>query len=273
MNYMIRKMTKINVLFLFACFGFIACSHDPKSDRPNILFILADDLGWNDVGYHNRNIKTPNIDELGESGAILNQFYVMPACTPTRASLMTGRYTIRYGLQISVIKPQHRHGLPVDERILPQALKEVGYETGIVGKWHLGFSSPENLPTSRGFDHQYGCYTGMIDYVTHTRNQDLNWRAQLVEMDDIETPTEDLLGNDWNRNDRAVYEKGYATDLIRDEAIRIIKERDKSKPLFLYAAFTAPHTPLQAKDADLQQYKDAEYRYTSNFSERSGKPG
>lgn len=243
-----------------------ACSHPchagtapkPETRRPNILLLVADDLGWNDVGYHGGGIQTPNIDQLGKAGAVLNQFYVMPSCTPTRASLMTGRYTIRYGLQISVIKPFHRHGLPLDERILPQALKEAGYETAIVGKWHLGHSHPGYLPTHRGFDHQYGCYNGMIDYVTHTMNEDLKWDAQLVEPEKIATPTDELLGHDWHRNDKTLYEKGYATDLIRDEAIRVIKERDSSKPLFLYVPFTDPHTPLQAKAADLEPYEDAE---------------
>jgi arylsulfatase A-like enzyme len=254
----VRKILIIILLCLLTHFSFNACSNGPGSDRPNIVLLVADDLGWNDIGYHDSEIKTPNIDKLGESGAVLNQFYAMPACSPTRASLLTGRYTIRYGMQISVVKPHHRHGLPADERILPQALKEVGYETAIVGKWHLGLSRPEHLPTNRGFDHQYGCYTGMIDYVTHTRNRDLNWRAQLVVMDSIVKPTEKLLGNDWNRNDKPIYEKGYVTDLIRDEAIRILKQRDLSAPLFLYVPFTAPHTPLQAKDSDLERYDNVE---------------
>ena len=254
----IKEVLNITLLCAYILLWISACSHGPESTRPNIVLLVADDLGWNDVGYNGSNIRTPNIDKLGESGAILDQFYAMPACTPTRASLLTGRYTIRYGLQISVIKPHHRHGLPTDERILPQALKEVGYETAIVGKWHLGLSRPEYLPTSRGFDHQYGCYTGMIDYVTHARNRDLNWRTQLVVMDSIEEPTDELLGNDWNRNDKPVYEKGYVTDLLRDEAIRVIKERDPSKPLFLYVPFTAPHTPLQAKDSDLEHYENVD---------------
>ncbi|MCP4313375.1 MAG: arylsulfatase [Bacteroidetes bacterium] len=257
-NSWIEEFLNINLLCAAIIFGLSACSFEPENTRPNIVLLVADDLGWNDVGYHGSGIKTPNIDRLGENGAVLDQFYVMPACTPTRASLLTGRYTIRYGMQISVIKPHHRHGLPADERILPQALKEVGYETAIVGKWHLGLSSPEYLPTSRGFDHQYGCYTGMIDYVTHARNSDLNWRTQLVVMDSLEKPSDKILGNDWNRNDKAVCEKGFVTDLLKDEAIRVIRERDQSKALFLYVPFTAPHTPLQAKDSDLEQYENME---------------
>ena len=225
--------------------------------QPNIILLVADDLGWSDVGYHNNYIRTPHIDQLGKQGAILEQFYVMPSCTPTRASLMTGRYCIRYGLQVSVIKPHHRHSLPLDERILPQALKEAGYETAIVGKWHLGHSELGHLPTQRGFDHQYGCYNGMIDYITHTMNRDLKWEASRVNPNDIVMPAEDSLGQDWHRNDKPLREKGHVTDLIQNESIRIIRQRDKSKPLFLYVPFTAPHTPLQAKVDDLEPYANA----------------
>jgi len=111
-----RVVLLIILFCLFFQFGNTAFPNDLENGRPNIIFLVADDLGWNDVGYHGSNIKTPNIDELGNSGAVFNQFYVMPACTPTRASLLTGRYTIRYGLQVGVIKPFHRYGLPVDEK-------------------------------------------------------------------------------------------------------------------------------------------------------------
>jgi arylsulfatase A-like enzyme len=225
-------------------------------EKPNILLLVADDLGWSDVSYLGSQIQTPNIDNIGAEGAILNQFYVMPSCSPTRASMMTGRYTIRYGMQVSVIKPSHKYGLPVDEKILPQSLKEVGYETAIVGKWHLGLSKPEYLPTNRGFDHQYGCYNGMIDYEKHNSDMYMDWEAKIIDPECMEQPDENTDGHDWNSGDENLYEKGYATDLIRDEAIRVIKERDREKPLFLYVPFTAPHTPLQAKDLDLAQYEN-----------------
>ncbi len=227
-----------------------------NTEQPNILLLVADDLGWSDVSYLGSQIQTPHIDNIGESGAQLNQFYVMPSCSPTRASMLTGRYTIRYGLQVSVIKPEHKYGLPVEEKIIPQALKEVGYQTAIIGKWHLGLSKPEHLPTNRGFDHQYGCYNGMIDYETHTCQSNMDWDAKIIDPEYMQEPTEALDGHDWNLDEEVNFEKGYATDLIRDEAIRVIKERDSEKPFFLYVPFTAPHTPLQAKDLDLQQYKD-----------------
>ncbi len=116
--------------------------------RPNILYIVADDLGWKDVGFHGSDIKTPNIDALAAAGARLEQFYAQPMCTPTRAALMTGRYPLRYGLQTLVIPSGHTYGLPTDEWLLPQALKEAGYSTAIIGKWHLGHADPKYWPAS-----------------------------------------------------------------------------------------------------------------------------
>src|SRR5437588_820494 len=120
--------------------------------KPNIVFLLADDMGWKDIGYHGSEIKTPNLDRLAASGAKLEQFYVMPVCSPTRTCLMTGRYPMRVGLQTGVVRPWAKYGLPLDERTLAQALKEAGYTTAITGKWHLGHFEPAYLPTRRGFD-------------------------------------------------------------------------------------------------------------------------
>ena len=106
--------------------------------KPNIVIILADDLGNADLGYRGSDIKTPNIDKLASDGVRLESFYGMPVCTPSRAELMTGRYAMRYGLETLVIFPSHTYGLPTDERTLPQALKDAGYQTAMVGKWHLG---------------------------------------------------------------------------------------------------------------------------------------
>ena len=119
-----------------------------KPRRPNIVIILADDLGWADVGFHGGEIKTPQLDKLAAAGARLEQFYVQPVCSPTRAALMTGRYPMRHGLQVGVVRPWAQYGLPLEERTLPQALKEAGYETAICGKWHLGHFQPEYLPTA-----------------------------------------------------------------------------------------------------------------------------
>lgn len=201
---------------------------------PHIVLIVADDLGWGDVGYNGSRIATPHIDELARRGARLNQFYAQPVCSPTRGALMTGRYPMRLGLQCGVVRPWATHGLPLDERTLPQALSEVGYQTAIVGKWHLGHFRPEYLPTHRGFDQQYGHYNGALDYFTHERDG----------------------GHDWHRDDQANYDQGYSTDLIGEHAARIIAEHEKSSPLFLYVPFNAPHTPLQVPKEHLDRYSD-----------------
>ena len=202
-------------------------------NKPNIVFILADDLGWKDVGYHGGDIKTPNIDQLASEGTRLDQFYVQPVCSPTRSSLMTGRYPIRYGLQVGVVRPWAKYGLPLEERTLAQALKEAGYTTAICGKWHLGHLSSRHLPTSRGFDHQYGHYNGALDYFTHIRDG----------------------GLDWHRDDQPLREQGYTTNLIADESVRLVEQHDVSRPLFLYVAFNAPHSPFQAPQSYIDMYK------------------
>lgn len=200
--------------------------------KPNILYLLADDLGWADVGFHGPDIKTPNIDKLAAAGARLEQFYVQPVCSPTRAGLMTGRYPIRHGLQVGVVRPWARYGLPLEERTLPQALKEAGYETAICGKWHLGHFEPAYLPTRRGFDHQYGHYNGALDYFTHMRDG----------------------GFDWHRDDRVSRDEGYSTFLVAQEAARLITAHDAAKPFFLYVPFNAVHAPHQVPEKYKEPY-------------------
>jgi arylsulfatase A-like enzyme len=201
--------------------------------RPNVVFLLADDLGFTDVGFHGSEIKTPHIDKLAGEGARLEAFYVQPVCSPTRAALMTGRYPMRHGLQVGVVRPWAHYGLPLTERTLPQALQEAGYFTAICGKWHLGHFERSYLPTKRGFSHQYGHYNGALDYFTHERDG----------------------GFDWHRNDQACHDEGYTTTLLGDEAVRLIEQHDTSRPLFLYVPFNAPHSPLQAPQKYLDQYK------------------
>lgn len=181
-------------------------------------------MAWKDVGFHGSNIKTPNIDKLAKGGVILEQFYTQPMCTPTRAALMTGRYPHRYGLQTGVIPSAATYGLAKDEWLLPQALKEAGYMTAIVGKWHLGHADRKYWPRQRGFDYQYGPILGEIDYFTHSAHGT----------------------NNWYRNNKPVNEKGYVTKLLGKDAVRLIEEHDPKTPLFLYLAFTAPHAPYQA---------------------------
>lgn len=202
--------------------------------KPNIVIILADDLGNGDIGYRGSKIKTPYIDALAKGGARLESYYGLPVCTPARAALMTGRYPMRHGLQTLVIFPSHKYGLPTDEKTLPQALKDVGYSTYMVGKWHLGHADTKYWPNQRGFDHFYGNIVGEVDYFTKDRGGVI----------------------DWQRNGTFLKEEGYYTKQIGDEAVSLIEKHDQSKPMFLYFASLAPHAPYQAPKEDVDAYKD-----------------
>jgi arylsulfatase A-like enzyme len=224
--------TPLPCFLAFAIGLMLSASAGAAAPRPNIIYILADDLGWTDVGWHGGNIATPHLDRLAGAGAKLEQFYVLPVCSPTRAALLTGRYPIRHGLQLSVVRPWAQYGLPLEERTLAQALREAGYATAMNGKWHLGHFRRAYLPTQRGFDTQYGHYNGALDYFTHDRDG----------------------GHDWHRNDRVSRDEGYSTILIGNEAVRVVEQAERTKPFFLYIAFNAPHSPLQAPDEYLQRY-------------------
>ncbi|MBS7742775.1 MAG: arylsulfatase [Chelatococcus sp.] len=201
---------------------------------PNIIYIVADDLGWGDVGFHGSDIPTPNLDALARGGAPLEQFYTQPMCTPTRAALMTGRYPLRYGLQTGVIPGAGTYAIPMDEYLLPQTLKDAGYTTALVGKWHLGHAKPEFWPRQRGFDQFYGALVGEIDHFKHSSHG---------------VP-------DWYRDNTPIEEAGFDNSLFGEEAARVIRGHDRSRPLFLYLAFTAPHTPFQAPQDYLERFKD-----------------
>lgn len=230
---MIRKPFPIRrILALLLCLSaFCSALH---AAPPHILYIIADDIGWKDVGFHGcTDIKTPNLDKLAVEGARLERFYAQPMCTPTRAAIMTGRYPCRYGLQTLVIPSKGTYGLATDEVTLPQVLKDGGYRTAAIGKWHLGHADRKYWPCQRGFDYHYGAVLGEIDYFTHSAH--------------------DVL--DWQRNNEPVNEEGYVTQLLGADAVKLIDGHDAAKPLFLYLAFTAAHTPYQAPQEYLDRYK------------------
>ncbi|WP_246702734.1 arylsulfatase [Starkeya sp. ORNL1] len=221
--------------FLAAIAGLSVLSSGARAEaapRPHILYIVADDVGFADVGFHGSDIKTPNLDALAEGGARLDHFYVQPMCTPTRAALMTGRYPLRYGLQTGVIPSGATYGLATDEFLLPQALKQAGYRTALIGKWHLGHADRKYWPRQRGFDYFYGPLVGEIDHFKH--------EAHGV--------------TDWYRNNDLLVEEGYDTELFGADAATRIGQHDPAMPLLLYLAFTAPHTPYQAPQRYLDMY-------------------
>ena len=198
---------------------------------PNIVIILADDLGWNDVSYHGSEIKTPNIDKLISSGVELDRFYVQPTCSPTRAELMTGKSAMRLGITRPISKNQ-KLGLGLEEKILPQYLKELNYSTYLLGKWHLGSYIPDYFPTRRGFDYFYGYLTGGIGYWDHTHGG----------------------GHDWQRNEVGLREDGYVTQLIKNDTLKIIDNHDFTNPIFLNVNFGAPHIPNEAPEVSILKF-------------------
>lgn len=198
--------------------------------RPNIVLVITDDLGFGDVGFYGSEIRTPSLDALAARGTVLTRYYTYPVCSTTRAALLTGQSSIALGVDGPI---GDEHVMPDTAPLLPALLRENGYRTYMVGKWHLGALEPDDLPTGRGFDYFYGHVGGYIDFFNHLRDG----------------------GLDWQRNGKSLRETGYATDLLADDAIRIIKERDRSKPFFLYLSFNAPHTPLQVPPSRLVGYE------------------
>ena len=215
---------------------FTACSNAKQSGSTlpsNIIIIVADDLGWNDVGFHGSEIYTPNLDRLASDGMELTRFYTTPICSPTRAGILSGRYPDRINLRNYVYSPRHTEGLPPETETLPELLKKAGYRrTAAFGKWHLGHSHVKYHPNNQGFDEFYGHYNGAIDYFTHMRDAEL----------------------DWHRNNEPCFDTGYSTDLLGDEVIGFLNESEGKEPFFAYVAFNAPHSPMQAKMEDLKMY-------------------
>jgi len=211
----------------------LAAEQTPEQAQPpNIVLLIADDTGWRDVGYHDSEIKTPNIDRMAREGIVMEQFYACPTCSPTRASILTGRPPSRYGI-LAPIAGRSKLSLPGEYGTLASLLREAGYRTAQIGKWHLGLT-PEVGPRMYGFDSSYGYLHGQIDQFTHIyKNGDRSW----------------------HRNEKFIDEQGHATDLIADEAVKLIRQSSSSQPFFLYTAFSVPHYPLQEEDRWIEPYK------------------
>ncbi|MEM7261702.1 MAG: arylsulfatase [Planctomycetota bacterium] len=253
--------------FLFVVFLSTSLFADaPQGKRPNIVFILSDDMGWNQPGFNGGNKElTPNIDRFATEGVRLTQFYTHSVCAPTRGAFLTGRYAFRnwmdwrsedfgkpsylkkLGLTLAIndrgVPTRRIHALDTEERTVAEALKETGYFTSIVGKWHCGEWLPEHLPMAQGFQHQYGHYAWGIDYFDFTIPHNAPARFAVY---------------DWHRNQEPLQEEGYATDLFAAEAERVIARQTKGKPFFLYLPFNAVHGPINVVP-----------RYTDKYDARS----
>nr|XP_046264225.1 arylsulfatase I-like isoform X2 [Scatophagus argus] len=213
-----------------------------KKSQPHIVFILIDDQGFNDIGYHNPTIKTPTLDKLAAEGVKLENYYVQPICTPSRSQLITGRYQIHTGLQHSIIRPSQPSCLPSHMDTLPERLRQAGYSTHLVGKWHLGFYRKACLPTRKGFDSFFGSLTGSVDYYSY---------------ESCDGPG--LCGYDLHEGEGVAWgqEGKYSTTLFTQRARKILESHDPAdKPLFLLLSLQAVHTPLQTPKSYIYPYRD-----------------
>lgn len=233
--------SRIFVALSFLCF--LPVSH--AGEKPNILLIVADDMGYGDLScYGSKQIQTPHLDKLAENGVRFTDGYVSNSvCAPSRAGLMTGRYGSRFGFEHNLSKPDYAKpeyaGIPLDEPLISDRMKELGYRTGIVGKWHLGESVPAHHPNARGFDFFFGMLGGGHNYwPTPEKNKLLYNQTKVTE---IRTP--------------------YLTDWFTLEAIDFIKNTGKASvsnaeaPWFLYLSYNTPHSPMQAKQEDLKKFE------------------
>ena len=252
-------------LILFLASLNLANASPVDGSKPNIIFILSDDVGWNEPAFNGGDAKlTPHLTKLRSQGVSLHQFYVHAVCAPTRAAFLTGRYAFRtwsdwrsedfgkpsylakLGMELVRNKQgdetRRIHGVATEERTIAEALKDSGYFTSIAGKWHCGEWLPGQLPMGQGFDHQYGHYGWGIDYNNKTIPHNAPARFAVY---------------DWHRNQKPVFEPGYSTDLIANEAVRVIAEHRmerQEQPLFMYVAFNAVHGPLEEIPRYVEQH-------------------
>jgi arylsulfatase A-like enzyme len=220
---------RFTLALLGLCLCAVPAAAQSAAARPNVVLIVTDDVGYGDLGsYGAPDVKTPHIDSLARDGVRLTDFYAAPQCTPTRAALISGRYQQRYRLESALPGPKtltSDTGLPAAGYSLPQLLKDNGYATGLIGKWHLGYK-PQFSPNAHGFDHFFGFKSGFIDYYQHT---DGDGESDLFE------------------NESPVHVDGYMTDLITERSIRYIDDH-ATVPFFLEVTYNAAHWPFQVPD-------------------------
>lgn len=230
---------------LLACSLFLSCS-GPQTPKPNIVLIMADDMGFSDLGCYGGEIDTPNLDHLAANGVRFTQFYNAARCCPTRAALLTGLYTHQVGLGGMVSRlgqkrpPGPYQGYISENSVtIAEALKSAGYKSYMSGKWHVG-EDPENWPLTRGFDKYFGLISGASSYFETIKNQP-RVRQMVLDSTRWEPPAEGF----------------YMTDAISDYAVERIAEHTKGEdaPFFLYVAYTAPHFPLHALPEDIDKYR------------------
>ena len=236
-----QKLIATLVLAALSAAALFAQPAPARQDRPNVVLIITDDVGYGDIGsYGAPDIKTPHIDSLAKTGTRFTDFYANGStCTPTRAGLISGRYQQRYALERPLghaTSADGDLGLPASAYSLPQLLRGSGYATGLIGKWHLGHK-PQFSPLAHGFESFFGFKSGYIDYYEHTDN---GGQPDLFE------------------NDAAIAMTGYMTDLITDRSLKFIAA-NASRPFFLEVAYNAPHWPYQVPDHPSKAIENARH--------------
>lgn len=244
---LVLRMTLL-VVCLPALWPLLLTSKAAAERPPNILMIVADDLGYADVSFTGgAEIPTPQIDRLADEGVVLDQFYVsQPFCGPSRAAFLTGRFPQRFGMDNNPREPEDLEGMPPSEITLAEVLRDVGYRTGLVGKWHLGATEPMH-PNNQGFDYFYGTRFGGHQYFPGKKPRG-KWS---------------FYGDNVEENGQPVSHEKYLTDQLTDAALAFLEEEGDETPWFLFLSYTAPHTPLQAPDeliAEFAHLKDEKRR-------------
>ena len=246
-------MADLRLAVLFSTMA-IVTSVEPVADKPHIVYILVDDWGWANVGYHRnpptREVDTPNIDSLVKEGLELDQFYVYQFCSPSRSSLMSGRLPIHVNdlnQDIDNYNPNDPvsgyAGIPRNMTVIASKLKEAGYATHLVGKWHAGCATPDHIPIGRGFDSSFGYLNGMNDYYTEVF-RDCN-KIPIVDLWDSDKPATGINGTGPDKYEEA---------LFVERVMKIVNEHDTSTPLFLYYPAHLVHSPLEVPDRYVQKF-------------------
>tara|TARA_B110000305_G_scaffold206388_1_gene237199 strand:- start:107 stop:1594 length:1488 start_codon:yes stop_codon:yes gene_type:complete len=251
--------SRLPALLLVTCYWLLSIG-GAHASRPNIIVVLCDDLGYSDVGFNGAtDIRTPELDQLAQNGVVFPAAYVAhPFCGPSRMSMMAGRYSHKFGGPFNLPNPglgiaeYNAKGIPESETLMSTTLQRAGYFTGAVGKWHMGIN-PEFHPNVRGFDDYYGFLGGGHRYFPE------QYRPAYQRM----LKTGNLPINEYfvplQHNGVEVRETEYITDALSREAARFVDEAaTKDQPFFLYVAYNAPHSPLEATEADLALYADIE---------------
>ncbi|XP_002732496.1 arylsulfatase B-like [Saccoglossus kowalevskii] len=242
-------MSSLHCIAVFLALAVVSKPSIAEADQPHVILIFVDDMGWNDVHWHNPDIAMPNLMDLAADGVIFNQSYTHPTCTPSRAAMMTGLYPFKTGNQHQMVFNLHPSGVPLEFKLLPEKLKEVGYSTHMVGKWHLGFCKDEYLPTNRGFDSHYGLWTlGVGDY---------------DKMNGVLSPS---AGYDFRDNMGVVPKSdGYLALMLGDRAEHIVNTHYPGTPLFLAFTLDIPAKHLEIPEEYEEKYSDIEDDRTRQF--------